>query len=85
MSIDKRKIWVPMPQSEMYRKSVNRDELVGKYGEATVLRAEISVILNLLYLTGVIRPNEFIDSMVMQCNRIEDERRREANLDSDRG
>lgn len=80
-----RKIWVPMPETEMYRRAVSRDELVGRYGEATVTRAEVSVVLNILYMTGTIKPNEFVDLMVMQCERIEDERRKEARLEADRG
>lgn len=80
-----RKIWVPMPETEMYKRTVKRDELVNRYGEATVSRAEVSVILNLLYMTGMIKPNEFVDLMMMQCERIEDERRAAARLDEDRG
>lgn len=79
------RIYVPMPETEMYAKSVSRDQLVQQYGEATVTRAESAVILNLLYMMGVIRPPEFIDAMVMQCRRIEDQRRAAANLDEDRG
>ncbi len=79
------KIWVPMPETEMYKKTISRDELVGKFGEATVTRAEVSVVLNILYMTGMIKPNEFVELMIMQCRRIEDERRAQVNLDSDRG
>lgn len=80
-----RKIWVPMPESEMYKRSVKRDHLVERFGEATVSRAEVAVVLNLLYMMNVIKPNEFVDLMVMQCERIEDERRADARLESDRG
>jgi hypothetical protein len=80
-----RKIWVPMPETEMYKRTVKRDDLVGRYGEATVSRAEVAVILNLLYMTKIIKPNEFVDLMHMQCERIEDERRAAARLEEDRG
>jgi len=79
------RILVPMPESDMYKKSVKRDDLVQKFGEATVSRAEVSVILNLLYMTGMIKPYEFVDLMVMQCRRIEDERRAAVRLEEDRG
>lgn len=81
------KIWVPMPESKMYgqRGAGRRDQLVGQYGEATVTRAETAVILNLLYLIGVIKPSEFFDAMVQQCRRIEDERQGAAHLEADRG
>jgi hypothetical protein len=74
-----------MPETEMYKKTVSRDELVGKFGEATVTRAEVSVVLNILYMTGMIKPNEFVELMIMQCRRIEDERRAHARLEEDRG
>jgi hypothetical protein len=80
-----RKIYVPMPETEMYARTVSRDKLVETYGEATVTRAESAVVMNLLYLLGMIKPSEFIDAVVAQCRRIEDKRRADARLDSDRG
>jgi hypothetical protein len=74
-----------MPESQMYRRSVPRDALVEKYGETTMARAEVAVILNLLVITGFVKPSEFVDAVVSQCERIDDERRAQANLDADRG
>lgn len=74
-----------MPESDMYRKSVSRDEIVNRYGEATVSRAEVAVLLNIMYVMKIVKPNEFIDMMVRQCERIEEERRKEARLEADRG
>lgn len=79
------KIWVPMPETEMYKKTKRRDDLVQKYGESTVLRAELAVVLNILYLTNTVRPSEFYDAMVQQCRRIEDDRRADARLEADAG
>jgi len=79
------RILVPMPESDMYKKSIKRDDLVQQFGEATVSRAEVAVVLNILYMTGVIKPSEFADLMVMQCRRIEDERRAAVRLEEDRG
>ena len=79
------KILVAMPESEMYKKSVPRDELVRQFGEATVGRAEVASILNIIFVTGVVKPGEFIDILVEQCRRIEDIRRRDAMLEEDRG
>jgi hypothetical protein len=76
---------VPMPESEMYKKSVPRDDLVVRFGETTVSRAEVATILNIMMITGVIKPSEFIDLMVRQCERIDEERRLAARLDEDRG
>jgi hypothetical protein len=80
-----RKIWVPMPESDMYKKTMSRDQLVQRYGEATISRAELAVILNILFVSGVIKPNEFYDAMIQQCERIESVRRAVAGLESDRG
>lgn len=79
------RILVPMPETEMYKKTMRRDDIVQQFGEATVSRAEVAVLLNLMYMTGMIKPNEFVDLMLMQCRRIEDERRAAARLDADRG
>lgn len=79
------RIGVPMPEADFYRKSVRRDELVQQFGEVTVSKAEVATILNVLYVTGVMKPAEFIDLMVHQCRRIEEERRAAARLDADRG
>ena len=79
------KIWVPMPESDLYKKSVRRDDIVNQYGEATVQRAEVATILNILMITGTVKPQEFIDLMVRQCQRIDEERRLAARLDEDRG
>lgn len=79
------RILVPMPESELYKKSVRRDEIVSRYGETTVSRAEVATILNIMMITGVVKPGEFIDLMVRQCERIDEERRLAARLDEDRG
>ena len=76
---------VPMPETVMYRKSVKREDLVDRYGESTVARAEVATILNILYVTGMVKPSEFTDIMIQQCTRIEEEWRKAANLDEDRG
>lgn len=74
-----------MPTSDIYKKTISRDALVRQYGENTVLRAELASILNIMYVTGIMKPNEFTDIMMQQCQRIEEERRAQANLDEDRG
>lgn len=79
------KILVPMPESELYKKSKPRDDLVRRYGEATVSRAEVATVLNILYITRICSPSEFMDTMIHQCQRIEEERRLAAGLEADRG
>ena len=65
-----RKIWVPMPETEMYKKSsVRRDDLVRHYGESTVSRAEVASILNILYITGMVKPTDFTDIMVAKYGK----------------
>lgn len=83
-------IWVPQPATQLYAvggaqaESV-RDRLVGQFGEATVQRAEVSVLLDLMLLHGVIKPGEFVDLMLKRLHRIDEQRRAAANLDEDRG
>lgn len=79
------KIIVPMPETKLYRETVKREDLVNRYGEATVARAETATVLNILYVTGICKPSEFIDTMMHQLERIEEERRAQANLQIDRG
>ena len=81
-----RRIHVAMPETDMYgRKSVPRDELVMQFGSATVDRAEVATILNIMFVTGMVKPQEFVDVMVQQCRRIEEIRRRDAMLEEDKG
>jgi len=80
-----RKVWVPMPQSDLYPRSITRDEIVSKFGETTVGKAEMAVVMNLLYLMGAIKPTEFVDLVVRQCQRIDEERRKVVGLEADRG
>lgn len=80
-----RRIPVAMPESQAYKKTVNRDMIVMEYGESTVSRAEVAAIMNLLIVTGVVKAQELIDIVIQQCQRIDAERRAAANLDEDRG
>lgn len=80
-----RKIWVPMPEAEFYKKTVRRDRIVEKYGEATVARAEVAAVMNVMIAMGVISSQQLLDVVVMQCERIDQERRAYARLDEDRG
>lgn len=75
---------VPMPQTEMYQKSrTPRDDIVAKFGESTVSRAEVSTILNIMVVTGMVKPDEFIEILVQQCRRIEEERALAARVEPD--
>jgi hypothetical protein len=85
MSFNSRKIHVPMPQAAAYGRTIDRDQLVRRYGESTVLRAEIAAIMNLLMAVGMISGSEFVDLVVRQCSRIDEERRGVARLEEDRG
>ena len=58
--------------------------LVPTYGEATVKAAEMAAVLDFMIMAGVVRPKELIDKIEQKCRQIDDERRRSANLESDR-
>ena len=72
-------IYVPMPKSEGYGGNL-RDELVQKFGDATVTRAETAVIVNILIYMGVMKAAEFREMITTMCTKIDDERRRAAGI-----
>lgn len=62
-----------------------RDQLVQQYGEVSVNSAELSVILDVMMVTGMIKPSEFIDLIQRKLHRIDQQRRAAARLEEDRG
>lgn len=84
------RMWVPQPATKMYGAGGGdpisiRDQLVNQYGEGTVQRAEIQTILDVIMLTGMMKPQEFFDLMQKRLYKIDQMRRAAANLDIDRG
>lgn len=84
------KIWVPQPASKGYAAGGGdavsiRQQLVDQYGEGSVNRAEIQTILDVIILSGLIKPQEFYDVMMKRLYHLDQMRRAAANLDSDRG
>lgn len=72
-----------MPVTELYgtlRPETIRDRFVREYGEATVQRAELQVVLDLFMLTGVCKPSEFVEVMEKKLKRVDLERQIEAGL-----
>lgn len=79
------KIWIPQPATKLYgagntHPETVRDRFVRQYGESTVQRAELSVVLDLLMLTGAIAPSEFVDVMSKKLSRIDQERQAAAGF-----
>lgn len=68
-------------QAKDYR---NR-ELIPKYGTATVQLAEVTAVIEIMFVTGMIKPTEFAEMVGRICYKIDQRRRAEANLDEDRG
>lgn len=84
------RIWIPQPASNLYKtkdadQETVRDSIVRQFGEQTVQRAELSVVLDLLMINRIISPSEFLDVMHKKLRRIDEQRRLAANLDEDRG
>jgi hypothetical protein len=84
------KIWQPQPASRAYGAGGGdpvsiRDQLVRQYGESDVLRAEFQTVLDVIILSGLIKPQEFFDVMQKRLYHLDQMRRAAANLDSDRG
>lgn len=77
---------LPMPQTDLYDpRTVQRDALVARYGDATVLRAEMATMMNIMFHIGAVKRHEFMEMMLMQLHRVDAERRGQANLEEDRG
>jgi hypothetical protein len=62
-----------------------RDQLVERYGQVSVNSAELSVVLDVMMVTGMIKPSEFVDLMQRKLHRIDEQRRAAARLDEDKG
>jgi hypothetical protein len=79
---------VSMPASKLYEAGgahpeTIRDRFVGMYGEATVQRAELQVVLDLFMIMGVCKPQEFVDVLSRKLERIDKIRRQEAGIQGD--
>jgi len=74
-----------MPASEAYRQrgaepeSV-RDRFAREYGSATVSAAELQVCIDILILTGVIKPQEFVEVLERKLKRVDRMRRLQAGV-----
>jgi hypothetical protein len=76
---------VPMPASNLYKAGGAepeslRDKFIAKYGEATVHQAEHQVVLDLMMLMGVVKPQEFVDVLVKKLERVDRLRREQAGI-----
>ena len=71
------KVWVPTPASKLYADRQGntpetiRERFERQYGEATVTRAELSTVLDVMMMTGMIKPSEFIEVISRKLARIE--------------
>lgn len=84
------KLWVAQPASKGYAAEGGdpiaiRDRLVDMYGEGTVQRAELQTILDVIIISGLIKPQEFFEVMQRRLYHLDQVRRAAANLDSDKG
>jgi hypothetical protein len=79
------KIWVPQPATKLYSvggtdAETVRDRFVRQHGESSVQRAELSVVLDLMMLTGMIKPSEFIEVISKKLSRLEQQRQAAAGF-----
>lgn len=77
--VSRGKIYVPMPEAGAYGEGL-RSQLVSKYGEASVTRAETAVLINIMIALGVIKQSEFLNYMVEVLEKTEDRRRMAAGI-----
>lgn len=74
---------VPMPATKLYGRGSEepeslRDQLAARYGEATLHNAEHQVVLDLMMLMGVVKPQEFVDVLTKKLERVERLRQQQA-------
>lgn len=79
---------VPMPASRLYEAAGQhpesiRDRFVAAFGESTVQRAELQVVLDLFMLMGVVKPAEFVEVLERKLRRIDAMRREQAGVTGD--
>lgn len=67
-------IYVPMPASNAYGYPSKRDQLIRRYGEVSVMHAEVAVCVTILMEIGIIKKSEFVD-LVEQALAAADRRR----------
>lgn len=61
----KEHIYVPMPQAKsIYGEGSKRDQLIRRYGEVSVMHAEVAVCVTILAELGVIKKTEFVDLVI---------------------
>jgi hypothetical protein len=73
------RIYVPMPESGAYNEGT-RGQLVQKFGEASVTRAETAVIINIMIALGIIKQREFLAYMVEILEKVEERRKQQAGI-----
>lgn len=80
---------VPMPEPNYNGdRAVQRyrnNELVPAFGEATVIAAEQATALDIIMMMGLAKPREVIELIKIQCEKADYARRRQANLEEDKG
>lgn len=71
-------IYVPMPQAEgVYPRQQNtsrRDLLIQRYGEVSVMHAEVAACVNIMIQLGIISKSDFV-TLVEQALQVADIRR----------
>ncbi len=72
-------IYVPMPQSEFaYGEKTKRDQLIRRYGEVSVMHAEVSACVSVMILLGIIKKQEFVELVERALQAADLRRQRQA-------
>lgn len=72
-------IYVPMPQSNsIYGQGGKRDQLIRRYGEVSVMHAEVAVCVTIMAEIGVIKKSEFVELVESSLQAADIRRQRQA-------
>lgn len=72
-------IYVPMPQSNsIYGTGSKRDHLIRRYGEVSVMHAEVAVCVTVMAELGIIKKSEFVELVESSLKAADIKRQRQA-------
>ena len=72
-------IYVPMPQSKsIYGDGSKRDQLIKRYGEVSVMHAEVAVCVTIMAELGIIKKSEFVELVEGSLRAADIKRQRQA-------
>lgn len=74
----KEHVYVPMPGAPIYGDMSKRDQLIRRYGEVSVMHAEVAACVMILVELGIINKQEFVELVERALQAADIRRQRQA-------